>query len=93
VASGPARVVLGTFGIDPFLYAGINPSAAVPSVPDPTLGQISGFAVAPGCDSWMMLDVYAQIATNPKNFDPTCRSELKSKNESHIDRIFDSRVC
>jgi hypothetical protein len=59
-ADGSARFVLGTVGVNPLVCFGINPSTAVPNAPDGTVARVSKFAV----DSWTMLNVYPQIATD-----------------------------
>jgi len=38
-----------------------------------------------------MLNVYPQIATDPKNLDRVLRPELKAENEHHIAQLIDGR--
>jgi len=44
---------------------GINPSTAAPNDPDNTIDRLEGFAKTLGYDSWIMLNIYPQRATNP----------------------------
>lgn len=90
-ADRSARFVLGTVGVNPLVCFGINPSTAVPHAPDRTVARVSKFAVDNGYDSWTMLNVYPQIATDPKNLDRECHPDLKAENEGHIARMIDDR--
>ena len=90
-ADGSARYVLGTVGEKPLVCFGINPSTAVPNAPDRTIARVSRFAADNGYDSWMMLNVYPQIATDPKDLDRVHRPELKAENERHIARVIGDR--
>lgn len=90
-ADGSARFVLGTVGENPLVCFGINPSTARPGALDPTVKRVARFAVDNGFDSWTMLNVYPQIATDPKLIDRTHRQELKLENERHIARLIDGR--
>lgn len=73
------------------LVFGVNPSTAVPGAPDPTIRRVSRFAADNGFDSWTMLNVYPQIATDPKDLDRVYRPELKAQNEQHIAELIDGR--
>lgn len=86
-----ARFVLGTQGRNPLVCFGINPSTAVPGVPDPTVKRVMSFAAANGYDSWTMLNIYPQIATNPDDMDEEHRLDLKSENERHIAALLAGR--
>jgi len=90
-ADGSARFVLGTVGKNPLVCFGINPSIAVPTALDRTVARVSRFAADNGFDSWTMLNVYPQIATDPKDMDRVHRPELKAENERHIARVIDCR--
>ena len=90
-ADGCARFVLGTVGSNPLVCFGINPSTAKPGALDPTVGRVSRFAADNGFDSWVMLNVYPQISTDPKGLDRTPRPEFTSENMWHIDRVIASR--
>lgn len=90
-ADGSARFVLGEAGQNPLVCFGINPSTAVPHAPDPTIKRVRKFASDNGFEGWTMLNVYPQIATDPKNIDRDYRHELKSENERHIVRLINER--
>jgi hypothetical protein len=90
-ADGEARFVLGTVGVNPLVCFGVNPSTAMPNTLDRTVAQVSKFAVANGHDSWTMLNVYPQIATNPKDLDRVYQPALKTENERHIANLIDGR--
>lgn len=70
---------------------GIHPSTAVPNALDRTIARVSKFAVDNGYDSWVMLNVYPQIATDPKNLDREYDPEIKVENERHITRVIGDR--
>lgn len=90
-ADGSARFVLGTVGENPLVCFGINPSTARPGALDPTVKRVARFASDNGFDSWTMLNVYPQIATDPKLMDRDFSPELKLENEDHIARVIDDR--
>jgi hypothetical protein len=90
-ADGSARFVLGTVGTNPLVCFGINPSTAVPNALDRTVARVSRFAVDNGYDSWTMLNVYPQIATDPKNLDRAYQPDLIADNERHIASIINDR--
>lgn len=83
-ADGSARFVLGTVGSNPLICFGINPSTATPNALDRTVTRVSSFAARNGYDSWTMLNVYPQIATDPRDLDREQREALRSENESRI---------
>lgn len=90
-ADGSARFVLGTVGANPLLCFGINPSTAIPNAPDRTVARVARFAAENGYDSWTMLNVYPQIATDPKGLDRAYRPDFKTENERHIAKLIDGR--
>ena len=64
------RYLLGTRGERPLICIGINPSTARPDHLDPTLQSVERVALRNGFDSFMMLNLCAQRATDPN--DMTC---------------------
>ena len=88
---GSARFVLGTVGEHPLVCFGINPSTAKPGALDPTVKRVARFAAENGFDSWAMLNVYPQVATDPKLMDREYRQEFKLENERHIARLINGR--
>lgn len=69
-ADNKARFVLGEKGKNPLICIGVNPSTAEPGNLDPTLRKVKKFAKLHGFDGWVMLNLYPQRATNPKNLHP-----------------------
>ncbi|MBQ8640946.1 MAG: DUF1643 domain-containing protein [Clostridia bacterium] len=63
------RYVLGTKGEKPLICIGINPSTARPDALDNTLKSVERVAHANGYDSFLMMNVYAQRATDPKHME------------------------
>lgn len=88
---GSARFVLGTVGENPLVCFGINPSTAVPGYPDPTVRRLTSFAARDGYDSWVMLNVYPQISTDPTGLDQGVEPVLKHENERHIAALLGGR--
>lgn len=74
------RYILGTRGTKPLICIGVNPSTAEPDHLDPTLQSVQWIARHNGFDSFIMLNVYAQRATSPKDMSPVCHTELHSEN-------------
>ncbi|WP_158252741.1 DUF1643 domain-containing protein [Cryobacterium sp. N21] len=90
-ADGSARYALGTVGLNPLVCFGINPSTAVPNALDRTVSRVNNFALDNGFDSWIMLNVYPQIATDPRDLDRVYRPDIKDENERQIAKIIDGR--
>ena len=63
------RYLLGTVGTKPLVCIGINPSTAHPDHLDNTLKSVERIAHANGYDSFIMVNVYAQRATDPKDME------------------------
>ena len=74
------RYILGTRGDKPLICIGVNPSTAAPDHLDPTLQSVERIAKNNGFDSFMMLNVYGQRATSPKQMDKACHAELHREN-------------
>lgn len=74
------RYVLGTRGDNPLICIGINPSTAKPDDLDNTLKSVERTALFNGYDSFLMFNVYAQRATDPKNMDGCFNPYLHHEN-------------
>lgn len=74
------RYILGTRGKNPLICIGINPSTAKPDDLDNTLKSVERTAAFNGYDSFIMFNVYAQRATNPKDMDVAFNEYLHSEN-------------
>lgn len=81
------RYVLGTKGTKPLLCFGINPSTAKPNDLDNTLKSVERLALSNGFDSWIMMNVYPQRATDPNDMHKTFRDEIHSRNLEFIQDI------
>jgi len=74
------RYILGTKGKNPLICIGINPSTARPGDLDNTLKSVERIALHNGYDSFIMFNVYAQRATDPKHMEKTCNAFLHEEN-------------
>lgn len=74
------RYILGTKGENPLICIGINPSTARPDDLDNTLKSVERTARSNGYDSFVMFNVYAQRATNPKDMDSQVNEFLHREN-------------
>ena len=74
------RYILGTKGENPLICIGINPSTAKPDDLDNTLKSVERTAKHNGYDSFIMFNVYAQRATNPKDMDAELNDYLHREN-------------
>ena len=74
------RYLLGTVGTKPLVCIGINPSTAHPDHLDNTLKSVERIAYANGYDSFIMVNVYAQRATDPKDMEKVCNLALHREN-------------
>lgn len=63
------RYILGTRGARPLIVIGLNPSTARPGRLDNTLKSVQRVAAYNGFDSFLMLNLYAQRATLPRDMD------------------------
>lgn len=88
---GTARFTLATLGNNPLVCVGINPSTAVPDDLDRTVNRVTRFASSNGFDSWTMLNVYPQIATDPDNIEFQLDLDLKTENERHVAAVLAGR--
>ena len=75
------RYVLGTRGANPLIVVGVNPSTAAPDALDPTLQSAERIAHSNGYDSFLMLNVYPQRATDPNDME-------KNRNYLNICSVF-----
>lgn len=83
-----ARFLLGERGTKTLICIGINASTAEPGKLDNTLATVKRFSLDLGYDSWLMLNVYAQRATDPNLLHQIINKELHKKNLRYIDWAF-----
>lgn len=81
------RYILGTRGKSPLIAVGINPSTAAPDDLDNTLKSVERIALANGYDSFLMFNVYAQRATDPKHMEKTFNEALHRENMAAFEYI------
>ena len=74
------RYILGTRGQKPLICIGINPSTAQPDDLDNTLKSVQRIALGNGYDSFLMVNVYAQRATDPDAMEKVCNPLLHREN-------------
>ena len=74
------RYILGTRGLKPLICIGINPSTARPDRLDPTLQSVERVALKNGFDSFLMLNLCAQRATDPNDMTRTYPGILRQGN-------------
>lgn len=75
------RYILGTRGKNPLICYGINPSTAAPDALDNTLKSAERIALHNGFDSFIMLNVYAQRATDPDDMERNFNARLHAENK------------
>ena len=81
------RYLLGTKGVRPLIVMGINPSTADAEKPDPTIRKVMGFAEINGFDSFVMINVYPQRATIPKELHKKPDKNIMQENAERIKDI------
>jgi len=82
------RYILGTKGQKPPLITiGINPSTAAPDSLDNTLKSVERIASHNGFDSFIMFNVYAQRATDPKNMESEFNEALHRENMAAFEYV------
>jgi hypothetical protein len=86
-----ARFVLGTAGENPLVCFGINPSIAEPDNLDPTLLRVQKYASQNDFDSWIMLNIYPQRATLPKDIHIEIDNDLHKQNIEYIIQILERK--
>ncbi len=84
------RYILGTKGVNPLICIGINPSTAKPDDLDNTLKSVERTADFNGYDSFIMFNVYAQRATNPKDMDCEFNEFLHNENMKAFRYVMES---
>ena len=63
--SAPIRLQYEVHGCDTLIFCGPNPSRADASSNDPTLRRLSGFAQTWGCQSLVLVNLFALITPSP----------------------------
>ena len=85
------RFVLGIKGNAPLVCIGVNPSTAEPDILDNTIKSVVRIAEANRVDSWLMLNLSPQIATNPNHLDQNLNQEVHKRNLDYIEKVFKNK--
>ncbi len=85
-----ARFTLGKIGERMLFVIGINPSTAKPEDLDRTVTRVERFVNDNGYDGWVMLNVYAQRATDPNHMHPELNINLHNQNIEQIKELVNS---
>lgn len=85
------RYILGIEGENPLVCIGINPSTAIPQNLDNTLKSVQRLAFFNNFDSWIMLNVYPQRATNPNDMHQSIDERIHQKNVDNAEKIFQKK--
>lgn len=88
-----ARFVLGEKGSKPLICIGINPSTATPSKLDNTLTTVKRFSADHNFNSWIMLNIYPQRATDPNNLDKEVNIDYAKVNLQYVAKILKNKNC
>ena len=83
------RYVLGTKGKNPLIVIGVNPSTAVPDALDPTLKSAERIAHFNGYDSFWMVNVYPQRATDPDDMERERNAFLEEQNMAAMRKLLE----
>lgn len=88
---GKVRYLLGTRGENPLIVIGANPSSAVPEIPDQTIKTVANVVEADSeFDSFVMINLYPQRATEPKDLHREMDPVLQRNNCKHIHELLQS---
>lgn len=81
------RYALGIKGSNPFIVIGLNPGTADEIKPDATIRRIMGIAERANKDGFVMLNLYSQRATYPKDLDNDFNQESHEHNLRKIEKV------
>lgn len=80
------RFSLGVTGSKTLFCFGANPSTATPDAYDNAMKRLKSIACANKYDSWLMLNLYPQRATNPKNLNIVLNAAIHKENLRCIEK-------
>lgn len=81
------RFLLGTQGENPLVCIGVNPSTATKDNLDNTMKKVSKISILLGYDSYIMINLYSQRATDPNEMDIKTDEENNRINFEYINQI------
>lgn len=76
--------------IKPMVFFGINPSTATAENDDPTILKIKIIAEKNNYGSWIMLNIYPKIESNPDNLPKEINKAVHRKNIKHIKKYINN---
>ncbi|MDY0234744.1 MAG: DUF1643 domain-containing protein [Gudongella sp.] len=82
------RYTLGLKGQNMLICCGINPSTAKPDSLDNTVRRVEKFSKDNGYDGYIMINVYPQISTNPKEIHSDIDESIHKENIRCLDELF-----
>ena len=83
-ANNKEQFILGEPGDNPLVCIGVNPSTAEPEKLDNTLRQVKVRALSLGYDSWIMINLYPQRATDPDDMHKKLNHKIHRQNINEI---------
>lgn len=87
--SNKYRYTLGKRGKKMLLCLGVNPSNAEPEQYDGTVSSVERISIENGFDGWLMLNLYPQRATNPKNLHKRIQKRYHEENLEQIEAMME----
>jgi len=88
-----SRYILGTKGEKPLICFGVNPSTAEPGKLDSTMKSVERIARNNGYDSFIMLNLYPQRATDPNDMDVLRNNIEHLENIRYIQEVLGENVA
>lgn len=82
------RYTLGVYGEEMLICCGINPSTAKPNDLDNTVRRVERFSKDNGYDGYIMINIYPQISTDPKNIHLEQDKFIFKENLRKLEEIF-----
>ena len=84
-----ARYILGEKGKKTLVIFGVNPSTADDKKLDATVTRVTRYAKKQGFDGWLMFNLYAERATDPKRMPMEPNPEYLRGNIKHVAQYID----
>ncbi|MGL1901018.1 MAG: DUF1643 domain-containing protein [Fibrobacterales bacterium] len=86
------RFTIGETGKNTLVCIGINPSTAAPGKLDNTMRAVKNRSAALGYDSWIMINIYPQRATNPDTIHKNIHKDIHLENVHVIKKLFKNKT-
>jgi hypothetical protein len=81
------RFILGSGFKNPLIVLGINPSVATENDMDYTVTRIKGYAERNNYDHYIIINIYAQVQTDPNKMHDKVRQEIHQQNLKEIEAL------